>query len=275
MMNRRELLRGALGSTVVPRILAAPKIPAQADAFILLFMSGGMAQTETFDPKRYTPYETGLSSSAVLSTFPAKPTVVDGIQLSEGLTEIGKVLDRGTLIRSHRVGDLGHILHAKHQFHWHTGYAPPQPVASPHMGALIARTLGPRHPDVPAFLHIGQNLEVGGESDALKAFHSAGFLGSEYAPFLLPDPRDAVSSVQPPPQFTELRFKNRFNTYKQLLAANPIMKGGSDYQQESLVRSVENAHRFLDSPAAKAFDLSLEPEASYKKYDTGGKFGLG
>lgn len=273
-MNRRHFLLGSLGCTTVPRLLAAPKIAAQADTVILLFMSGGMAQTETFDPKRYTPYQTGLSSSAVLSTFPSIPTVVDGIHLSAGLEEIAKVMDRGTLVRSHRVGDLGHILHAKHQFHWHTGYAPPQPVAAPHMGAIISRTLGPRHPDVPAFLHIGQNLEVGAESDALKAFHSAGFLGSEYGPFLLPDPRDAVSSVQPPPQFTELRFRKRFESYQKLLSANPVMLGGSEAQQQSLVRSVESAHRFLSSPASKAFDLSLEPKHSYDRYNTG-KFGQG
>src|SRR5436305_6192230 len=37
---------------------------------------------------------------------------------------------------------------------------------------------------------------------------------------------------------------------------------------------MDNAHRLLSSPAAKAFDLSLEPKASYDKYNTG-KFGLG
>ena len=40
-----------------------------ADAVILLWMGGGMAQTETFDPKRYTPYRTGLKTADVLSTF--------------------------------------------------------------------------------------------------------------------------------------------------------------------------------------------------------------
>ena len=52
------------------------------------------------------------------------------------------------------------------------------------------------------------------------------------------------------------------------------MQHGSDYQQESLLRSVENAHRLLTSPAAKAFDLSLEPKKSYDIYNTG-RFGMG
>src|SRR5450759_354206 len=57
-----------------------------------------------------------------------------------------------------------------------------------------------------------------------------------------------------------------------VIAANLAV--GSDYQNESLVRSLDNAHRLLSSPAAKAFDLSLEPKASYDQYNTG-KFGLG
>ena len=52
------------------------------------------------------------------------------------------------------------------------------------------------------------------------------------------------------------------------------MQTGSDYQRESLLRSVENAHRLLTSPAAKAFDLSLEPKKSYDIYNTG-RFGKG
>ncbi len=58
-------------------------------------------------------------------------------------------MDRGTLIRSYTAGDLGFILHSRHQYHWHTGYAPPQTVAAPHLGAIIARTLGPLNPAVP------------------------------------------------------------------------------------------------------------------------------
>jgi arylsulfatase A-like enzyme len=41
-----------------------------------------------------------------------------------------------------------------------------------------------------------------------------------------------------------------------------------------MLKSMDNAHRLLSSPAAKAFDLSLEPKASYDAYNTG-RFGLG
>ena len=59
---------------------------------------------------------------------------------------------------------------------------PPQTVAAPHLGAIVARTLGPRNPAMPPFINIGQRLDVG-EGEELKAFTTAGFLGSEYGPF--------------------------------------------------------------------------------------------
>ncbi len=280
-LNRRHFMRATGAAALAalagkePRLVAGTTKPvARADSVILLWMAGGMAQTETFDPKRYTPYQSGLESNAVLSTFPSIDTAVDNIKLSQGLEKIGSVMDRGTLMRSHRVGDLGFILHSRHQFHWHTGYPPPQSVAAPHMGAVISRTLGPRNPDIPAFIDIGQNLEIGGESDAVKAFHTAGFLGSEHSPFLISDPNDAVARTRPSENIGRTRFTQRYELYKQLVAASPVTQYGSDFQRESLARSVENAHRLLNSPAAKAFDLSLEPKPTYDIYNTG-RFGLG
>jgi len=262
------------GAPLIAAEQTLPKPTAKADTLILLWMAGGMAQTETFDPKRYTPFEAGLESKKVLSTFPSIDTVVDNIKLSQGLERIAKVMDRGTLLRSHRVGDLGFILHARHQFHWHTGYAPPQSLAVPHMGSVISRTLGPRQPDMPAFVDVGQNLDIGAESDALKAFHTAGFLGSEYGPFFIPDPSDAASRVRPPAHITQSRFADRYRNYKALVEASPIGKYGSAYQTESMLKAMDNAHRLLQSPAAKAFDLSLEPKKSFDIYNQS-RFGLG
>jgi hypothetical protein len=281
-LSRRHFLRqsaagvmSALAAGDARQLLASQeKIKPTADTLILLWMAGGMAQSETFDPKRYTAYEPGLPSSAVLSTFPSIDTVVDNIKISQGLERIAKILDRGTLIRTHRVGDLGHILHTRHQYQWHTGYPPPQSVAAPHMGAVLSRTLGPKNPDMPAFIDVGQNLEIGGESDGVKAFHTAGFLGTEYGPFLIADPADAMASVRPPAHMTDGRFRARYERYRRLVESSPIVKYGSDYQQESLERSLEKAHRLVTSGVAKAFDLSLEPKKVYDLYNTG-RFGLG
>lgn len=286
-MQRRDFLKTASAATLsalaagAPRpvasalehLPAARRIAPRAEAMIVLWMAGGMAHTETFDPKRYTPYEPGLPSEKVLSTFESRPTIVDGLHFSEGLEKIGAIMDRGTILRGYTAADMGKILHSRHQFHWHTGYEPPQTVAAPHIGAWIARTLGPINPDVPAFINIGQRFDVG-EGEELKAFTTAGFLGSEFGPFNVIDPTDAEASVRPPAGMTPSRFENRYKAYKRMIEASPIAQHGSAYQVDSLIASMENAHRLLTSPARKAFDLQDEPEASYNAYNTG-KFGLG
>ena len=137
------------------------KFPSTADTVILLWMAGGMAHTETFDPKAYVPYKKGVESKRVLSTFPKIPTVVDGLDFSEGLEYIAGVMDKGAIIRSYKSADLGHILHTRHQYHWHTCYEPPQSVQAPHIGAWIARELGPVNPVIPPFISIGQRFNPG------------------------------------------------------------------------------------------------------------------
>src|SRR5207253_9518534 len=119
-------------------------------------------------------YKSGRKSEQVLSPFPQIDTVVDDIKLTQGLENIARVMDRATLIRSYTAGDLGFILHSRHQYQWHTGYAPPQTAAAPHIGSVIARTLGPRNPAVPALIDIGQRFDVG-ERQESNAFHTAGF----------------------------------------------------------------------------------------------------
>lgn len=274
--TRRDFLKTASAATLsalgagYPRALFADdieleKIKATADTVIVLWMGGGMAHTETFDPKRHVSFEKGIKPAQLTSTFKTIDTVVDSIKLTEGLERIARVMDRGTLIRSYTAGDLGFILHSRHQYHWHTGYAPPQTVAAPHLGAVMARTLGPLNPAVPAFINIGQRFDVG-ESEEIKAFTTAGFLGSEHGPFNIPFPEQAADTVRPPLGMTPERFEDRNKFYKKLLAASPIGELGSGYQKESFLRAMDNAHRLLSSPAAKAFDLALEPVENVRKY---------
>ncbi len=269
--TRRDFLKTASAATLgaltagAPRLFAeAEKIAPRADCIILLWMAGGMAHTETFDPKQYTPFVKGVESKRVLSTFPSIPTSVDGVRFSEGLEKMAAVMDRGTLIRTAQAADLGFILHSRHQYHWHTGYVPPQSVAAPHMGAFMAKALGPRDPAMPAFINIGQRLDLG-EGEELKSFTTAGFLGSAYGPFNVPYPQDAAQTVRPPEGMTPGRFEDRNKFYKRMLEASPVREG-SAYQRESFVQAMDNAHRLLSSPSAKAFDLSLEPAENVAKY---------
>ncbi|MGY6743957.1 MAG: DUF1501 domain-containing protein [Cecembia sp.] len=284
-LKRRDFLKKTSAAAMATMAMGSPlsgllsscqsniSIPSTADSVILLFMAGGMAHTETFDPKKHAAFRKGMHSSEVLSTFPSVPTVLDGIHFSEGLESIGKIMDRGTLIRSYVAADLGHILHTRHQYHWHTCYEPPQSVVVPHIGSWIAKELGPLNPVIPPFINIGQRFTVG-EGEELKAFHSAGFLGAEFGPFLIPDPTSGLESVRPPVGMSLQRFEARNQLYENLIQDSPMGEFGSDYQKESLKRSMEQAYILLNSPEAKAFDLSQEPKESYDVYNTG-RFGLG
>ncbi|MCA9066673.1 MAG: DUF1501 domain-containing protein, partial [Planctomycetaceae bacterium] len=232
------------------------------------------AAPDTFDPKGYQPFRKGLPVSEMLSTFPAIETAVPGLQICEGLEKIATVMDRATLIRSAVQPDLGSILHSRHQYHWHTGYVPPQTVACPHLGAWMSKVLGPRNPVIPAFINIGQRLEGVGESEELKAFTTAGFFGSEYGPMNLPFPSEAATSVRPPQGMNGDRFTRRNQLLRKLVDQNPHREYISDYQQESMLRSLDNAYRLLSSKDREAFDISLEPESSRQIYGDS-RFGQG
>ena len=281
--TRRTFLRAISASSLAAAMSGAPRAfgseevvhpKATADCCILLWMAGGMAAPESFDPKGYHAFEKGLPIDKILSTFPAIDTTLDGVKISQGLEEIAKLMDRATLIRSHVQPDLGSILHSRHQYHWHTGYVPPQTVAAPHIGAWMARVLGPRNPVMPPFVNIGQRLEGIGESEELKAFTTGGFFGAEFGPFNLPYPDEAARSVRPPEGMDAGRFTNRYKLYRKLVDANPQRDFMSDYQQESMLRSLENAHRLLGSKEKEAFDLTRESKESLDAYGSG-RFGRG
>ena len=157
-ISRRGFMGATAGATLAALAGREPLLRAQApqaahgrseptaDAVIVLWMAGGMAQTETFDPKRYTPFAPGVTIDDVLSTFPTIDTAVDNIKFTQGLEQIASVIDRGAVIRTFNAADLGFILHSRHQYHWHTGYIPPQPMAMPHLGAVDLEDARPEEP---------------------------------------------------------------------------------------------------------------------------------
>src|SRR5438105_15262276 len=125
--TRRDFLRGMTAAALTTLVAGEPK-PLHAaekiehprptaDTCILLWMAGGMASPETFDPKRYVPFEVGVPSEKILCTFPTIPTTVDNVRISEGLENVAKVMDRAPLIRSHVDSDLCHSRHSLHQEH--------------------------------------------------------------------------------------------------------------------------------------------------------------
>jgi hypothetical protein len=138
----------------------------------------------------------------------------------------------------------------------------------------MAKVLGPRNPVMPAFINIGQRLEGVGESEELKAFTTAGFFGSEFGPMNLPFPEEAAQSVRPPKGMDAQRFRQSRQALPQARRQNPNRDRMSDYQQQSLLRSMDNAYRLLSSQRTRGLRHHPRAQGVHAKYDTG-RFGRG
>ncbi|HYG75426.1 MAG TPA: DUF1501 domain-containing protein, partial [Planctomycetota bacterium] len=151
MNNRREVLKtlcaGAASLGAAPLVDASSRLCAKADAVIFLWIPGGLPHTETFDPKPHVAFKEGMPAREMLTTWPSIPTAVTGIRFTQGLEQIASVMDRGALIRS-LVGASGPLLHAAHQRHWM------EAGDEKHFGAALARQMGPRNTDAPAYVCI-------------------------------------------------------------------------------------------------------------------------
>ncbi|KXK36155.1 MAG: hypothetical protein UZ16_OP3001001564, partial [Candidatus Hinthialibacteria bacterium OLB16] len=107
-MDRRDFLKttiaGGVGISLGNAVSHAAELPlpmqATADSIIFIWLPGGIAQTDTWDPKKHTPYTQGMKGSEILGTCPSIPTKADGIYLGEGLETIASVMDKGAIIRT-------------------------------------------------------------------------------------------------------------------------------------------------------------------------------
>jgi hypothetical protein len=94
----------------------------------------------------------------------------------------------------------------------------------------------------------------------------------------LPFPEQAALAVRPPKGMDAERFASRYERFKRLLKASPQTEFTSDFHQESMLRSLDNAHRLLGATEKAAFDITLEPKEVQDRYDMGGddgRFGRG
>src|SRR5438093_243029 len=139
---------------------AAVKLIPKADAMIHIWLPGGIAQTDTWDPKKYTPFRPGMKGSELLGTCEAIPTAADGIFLGKGLENIASVMDKGTILRSLTNETKFGAIHLKAQYYMMTGYLFPTGLKTPSLGAAIARTLGRPNPQVPAYIDTGRDTDT-------------------------------------------------------------------------------------------------------------------
>jgi hypothetical protein len=245
-------------SAAEAEVAAKTPLTPKADAMILIWLPGGMAQTDLWDPKQHTPFRSGMKGSELLGTCPKIPTAADGIFLGEGLESIASVMDQGTLLRSLTNDTKFGAIHLKAQHYAMTSYLFPVGVQAPSIGSVIGRTLGRRNPAVPPYIYIGRDIDT---SDAERLFISEylgpGFYGVNHAPFMVPDPSKGMATLTAAAGMTVDRLDRRQGLLKEIAGLSAQELRDSPKAQEHL-KTLEEARAMMDSPVKAAFDFAQE-----------------
>src|SRR5256885_13911428 len=248
--NRREFLFvglvGSLGLTLgnllkLQAESAQPK--ARAKSVINIFLPGGMAAQESWDPKLLAPIEYRGPLSSV-------KTSIEGVHFCEHLKKTAQVADKLCVIRSMTHGEADHDRGTHNMF---TGWRPSPAVQYPSMGSIVSHELGSRN-DLPPYVCIPNQPN---------SFAGTGFLGSAYGPFSLgADPANGgfkVRDLNLPAGVDEKRFAQRkemravVDAHFSALEKSDSLAGMDSFYQR--------AYAMMSSDKAReAFDLKKEPD---------------
>jgi len=267
MFSRRTFLRfgplSLLSLELSGRLSLASTERPKSKSVILLYMTGGPAQQETFDPKPDAPEGTR-------GEFKPTSTTVPGMQICEHLPFLAKQAHRYAIIRStfhgsdtHGVGvhyNLTGLKHApRRQGEPQLGRQDP-----PSIGAVIRQLRGDRN-GLPAAIQLPR--QVGDQNNAYWAGQHAGFLGAKYDPLFLFDetwmPGDPIPGFTPMPGLESSRIEQRANLLTAMQAERDVSTSG----ESDFVRFQRQALDMLASSAAwKAFKLDDEKPGTIERY---------
>jgi hypothetical protein len=220
---------------------AAPAKKPKAESLIHIFMPGGMAHQESWDPKPFAPVEYRGEMTSIA-------TKIEGAQFNECLKETAKIADKITVCRSMTHGEAAHERGTHNMF---TGYRPSPALTFPSMGSVISHELGVRN-NLPPYVAI-PNMPSN--------FAGSGYLSSAYAPFSLgSDPANAgfrVQDLQLPGNVTPDRFTTR---RKMLDAVNDHFAGKEKSDNlDAMDTFYQRAYGLISSEKARAaFDINAE-----------------
>jgi len=246
--NRREFLFvglvGSLGLTLgnVLKLQAQPSAAkTRAQSVINIFLPGGMAAQESFDPKLLAPIE----YRGPLGTVKTK---LEGIYFSEQLKHTAEIADRICVVRSMTHGEADHARGTHNMF---TGWRPSPAVQYPSMGSIVSHELGSRN-DLPPYVCIPSQPNE---------FAGTGFLGSAYGPFSLgADPANGgfkVRDLNLPAGVDEKRFAER-REMRAVVEAHFSQLEKSD-ALDGMDSFYQRAYAMISSDKARAaFDLGQE-----------------
>jgi len=223
-------------------------VEAKAESVIHIFLPGGLAQQESFDPKPYAPIE----YRGEMGTVKTKT----GEVFSSTLPKTAQIADKISVIRSMTHSEAAHERGTHNMF---TGYKPSPALQYPSMGSVVSHEYGPRKSLPPYVCIPNQPNEYAG----------SGYLSSSFAPFSLgADPASGgfrVRDLNLPSGVTEERFSRRRSA---LEAVNDhfAQRDKSDAVQ-AMDSFYERAYSMISAKEAReAFNLSAEPEKIRNEY---------
>lgn len=268
--SRRTLLKSSLAATaalMLPRPSRAQpdtitiNNPKAAESMILIWLPGGMAQTDMWDPKKFTPFHKNMKGSELLGTCPLIPTKADGIQLGAGLENIASVMDKGCIIRSLANDVMFGAIHLKAQYYMMTGYLFPAGVKAPSIGSIISRTRGRRHPQIPPYIYIGRDIDSSDEERVfINEFIGPGFYGVQHAPFMIPDATQGLATLSAAAGITTDRLDRRMALFRNLNKLADASLRDSRKAAE-YTKMMDDARAMMDSPVKAAFNYQSEEPA--------------
>ena len=220
-----------------------------AKSVIYIYLPGGAAHQETFDPKPFAPVEYRGPMGSIETSIP-------GVRLGEMLTHTAKVVDKIAICRSMTHGEAAHERGTHNMF---TGYRPSPALQYPSMGSVVAHEFGPRN-NLPPYVCIPNQPNE---------FAGTGYLSSSYAGFSLgSDPADKnfqVRDLSLPGGVDGGRFDKR---RRMLDVVNGYFreKEKSD-SLDALDTFYDRAYSLISSQQAReAFDMAKEPDAIKDEY---------
>lgn len=252
-MSRRQMLTvgaiGGLGLTLgdylTMRSAQAEQkhydfIEAKAQSVIHIFLPGGAAQQELWDPKPFAPLEYRGEMKPIKTNT--------GEQFCETLPNMAKIADKIAVIRSMTHGEAAHERGTHNMF---TGHRPSPALTFPSMGSVVSHEYGPRN-NLPPYVCVPNQPNE---------FAGTGYLSSSFAPFSLgSDPASGgfkVRDLSLPGGVTEDRFSRRKSA---LEAVNEHFLAKSQSDNVGAMNTFyDRAYSMISAKEAReAFDIEKE-----------------
>jgi hypothetical protein len=256
--TRRDFLRvGGLGALGLPALLRAearaadkPAAGARAKSVILVYLGGGLSHHDSFDMKTEAPED-------IRGKYKPIPSVVPGLQVSEKLPRMAKVMDKITLVRSgSHTND-----HHETATNWVLSGRFGTPFGDyPAVGAVVAHETG-FSGTLPPYVAVPRNPSFTWE------LGKSAFLGGRYESFKAGDPNAANYKVQDlTADGTDGKSAARRDTLLKTVDGLAKRVEGNDQ-----IATYDEFHQraqqmVLSSEARRAFAIDQEPEKLRDRY---------